>query len=70
MFQQLLIADLVIVDLSADDSSVWYELGVRHALRASGVILLCGGRFPSAFDLYTHRKLRYDVKDGGNDPKT
>src|SRR3972149_6028657 len=44
MFQELLVADLVLADLSIDNPNVWYELGVRHALRARGVLLLCGGR--------------------------
>jgi hypothetical protein len=34
MFQELLVADLVLADLSIDNPNVWYELGVRHALRA------------------------------------
>ena len=38
MFQELLMADLVVADLSIDNPNVWYELGVRHALRARGVI--------------------------------
>ena len=38
MFQELLLADLVVADLSIDNPNVWYELGVRHALRARGVI--------------------------------
>lgn len=70
MFQELLIADLVVADLTIDNPNVWYELGVRHALRARGVLLLCGGRVATAFDLYTDRKLRYSIKDGGPDPAT
>ncbi|MGH7340573.1 MAG: hypothetical protein ACREKH_08805, partial [Candidatus Rokuibacteriota bacterium] len=38
MFQELLVADLVIADLTIDNPNVWYELGVRHALRARGVV--------------------------------
>ena len=34
MFQELLVADLVVADLTIDNPNVWYELGVRHALRA------------------------------------
>jgi tetratricopeptide (TPR) repeat protein len=64
MFQELLLADLVIADLTLENPNVWYELGVRHALRARGVILICGGRVTTAFDLYTDRKLRYTLKDG------
>jgi tetratricopeptide (TPR) repeat protein len=70
MFQELLIADLVVADLTIDNPNVWYEVGVRHALRARGVVLISGGRVPTAFDLYTDRKLRYGVKSGGPDSAT
>ena len=68
MFQELLVADLVVADLTIENPNVWYELGVRHALRARGVILVCGGRVTTAFDLYTDRKLRYELKGGVPDP--
>ena len=64
MFQELLLADLVLADLTLENPNVWYELGVRHALRSRGVVLICGGRVTTAFDLYTDRKLRYTLKDG------
>lgn len=70
MFQELLIADLVVVDLTIDNPNVWYELGVRHALRARGVVLISGGRASKAFDVYTDRKLRYGISGGGPDPMT
>jgi tetratricopeptide (TPR) repeat protein len=68
MFQELLVADLVVADLTIDNPNVWYELGVRHALRARGVVIVCGDRVTSAFDVYTNRKLRYTLKDGAPDP--
>lgn len=68
MFQELLIADLVVADLSIPNPNVWYEVGVRHALRARGVVLLFGGKAPPAFDLYTERKLRYGLAGDGPDP--
>jgi tetratricopeptide (TPR) repeat protein len=70
MFQELLIADLVVVDITIDNPNVWYELGVRHALRSRGVVLISGGRASKAFDIYTDRKLRYSLADGGPDPAT
>jgi tetratricopeptide (TPR) repeat protein len=70
MFQELLLADLVVADLTIDNPNVWYELGVRHALRARGIVLVSGGRVPTAFDLYTDRKLQYSLKDGAPDPAT
>jgi tetratricopeptide (TPR) repeat protein len=68
MFQELLLADLVIVDLSIDNPNVWYELGIRHALRARGVIHTNCQREYMPFDVYTDRVLRYHVKDGKPDP--
>ncbi len=68
MFQELLVADLVLADLTLDNPNVWYELGVRHALRARGVLLVQGPRASQPFDIYTDRKLRYHLKDGAPDP--
>lgn len=70
MFQELLIADLVVADLTLDNPNVWYELGVRHALRARGVVLVQGPRPSQPFDIYTDRKLRYSLRDGVPDPET
>jgi len=69
MFQELLMADLVVADLSIDNPNVWYELGVRHALRARGMIQIASSaRERMPFDVYTDRKLRYHVLDGVPDP--
>jgi len=70
MFQELLIADLVVADLTLDNPNVWYELGVRHALRARGVVLVQGPRPYQPFDIYTDRKLPYSMKGHGPDPAT
>ncbi len=70
MFQELLMADLVVADLTLDNPNVWYELGVRHALRARGVILVQGPRPTQPFDTYTDRKLRYGLQGGVPDPAT
>ena len=70
MFQELLMADLVVADLTLDNPNVWYELGVRHALRARGVILVQGPRTARPFDIYTDRKLTYHWLDGVPDPQT
>lgn len=70
MFLELLVADLVVADLSIENPNVWYELGVRHALRSRGVVLIYAGGSKKAFDIYTDRKLRYSLKDGHPDPDT
>lgn len=69
MFQELLVADLVVAELTLDNPNVWYELGVRHALRARGVLLLQSERSYQPFDIYTDRKLRYRLRDGRPDPE-
>jgi tetratricopeptide (TPR) repeat protein len=69
MFQELLLADLVIVDLSIDNPNVWYELGVRHGLRSRGVIQIQCKRDYLPFDVYVDRTLRYHIKDGVPDPQ-
>jgi hypothetical protein len=60
MFQRLLTADLVVADLSIHNANVFYELGIRHALRAKRTFLLrCEGeKYP--FDLQTDRYFVYD----------
>ena len=39
MFQDLLLAEFVVADLTMDNPNVWYEIGVRHALRAGGTVM-------------------------------
>src|SRR5918992_3011917 len=68
MFQELLLADLVVADLSIDNPNVWYELGVRHALRSRGVIQIQCRRDYLPFDVYVDRTLLYHIKDGAPDP--
>jgi hypothetical protein len=63
MFQRLLTADLVVADLSIDNANVFYELGIRHALREKRTFMLrCeGDKYP--FDLQTDRYLIYQRED-------
>lgn len=67
MFQQLLLAELVIVDLSVNNPNVWYELGVRHALRAKGVIQICSRSTKLPTDVMPERTLHYSLLDGAPD---
>src|SRR5438477_5603773 len=70
MFEQLLLADLVIADISVHNANVFYELGIRHALRSRQTILMRARvSKPRAertaddevpFDLRTDRYLEYD----------
>ncbi|TRU87081.1 MAG: DUF4071 domain-containing protein [Microcystis novacekii Mn_MB_F_20050700_S1] len=65
MFQELLLADLVIADLSIDNANVFYELGVRHALRKRGLIHIQSGRGYMPFDIFNVRTLCYHCDENG-----
>jgi len=64
MFQLLVASDLVIADLTVHNANVFYELGVRHALREKRTFLLYSniGNEDVPFDLRTDRYLAYDHK--------
>jgi len=63
MFAQILEADLVVCDVTIHNANVFYELGIRHALRKNRTVMICGK--PTAdrtpFDLLTDRYQAYDV---------
>src|SRR5215475_2103522 len=40
MFEKLVLAELVIADISVHNANVFYELGLRHALRHRPTILI------------------------------
>jgi hypothetical protein len=73
MFQQLLVADVVIADISVQNSNVYYELGIRHALRSKHTYLVRAKVDKSSvetarerdvpFDILTDRYLEYDPSD-------
>jgi hypothetical protein len=67
MFALILTADIVICDITVHNANVFYELGIRHALRKKHTVLIKGD--PSAdatpFDLSTDRYLKYAVADPG-----
>ncbi len=65
MFQELLLADLVVVDMSIDNANVFYELGVRHAFRKRGVVHIQSGCGTLPFDVFNVRTIRYHVDGNG-----
>lgn len=69
MFQELLLADLCIVDMSIDNANVFYELGLRHAFRKRGIVHIQAGRAYMPFDIFNVRTIPYHVTpDGIPDP--
>ena len=59
MFCLLLTADIVIADVSIHNANVFYELGIRHALRDKKTYLIRCAKDEIPFDLKTDRYLSY-----------
>jgi hypothetical protein len=62
MFRLLVVADLVIADVSIHNANVFYELGIRHALRPRHTFMIRSAtthKYP--FDLQTDRYLLYEA---------
>ena len=70
MFERLLLADVVIADISIHNANVYYELGIRHALRARTTILIRARADEVPFDLRTDRYLEYTKDDPGGSRRT
>lgn len=65
MFNLLLWADIVIADITIHNANVFYELGIRHALRDKKTILIKASGFDKApFDISGFRYIEFD----GNNP--
>ena len=70
MFQELLLADMVLCDLSIDNANAFYELGIRHALRKRGVVHIQAGRAYMPFDIFNVRTYPYHITpEGVPDPE-
>src|SRR5262249_22163542 len=65
MFKLLAVADLVIADLTIHNANVFYELGVRHAIRSRHTFLIRANLAAVPFDLLTERYLEYDKDQPG-----
>ncbi len=69
MFQELLLADLCLCDLSIDNANVFYEVGIRHAFRKRGAVHIQAGRAYMPFDIFNVRTLPYHITlEGVPDP--
>lgn len=65
MFERLILCDYALADLTFANANVFYELGVRHAVRPFSTVLLfaSGTRLP--FDVELDRGLPYSLSPAG-----
>jgi hypothetical protein len=65
MFSLIIEADLVVCDITVHNANVFYELGIRHALRKRRTVLIKGDPVsdPTPFDVLTDRYVPYNLGD-------
>jgi hypothetical protein len=65
MFERLILCDYAVADLTTANANVFYELGIRHAVRPYSTVLLFaeGARLP--FDLGPLRSIPYRLGGSG-----
>lgn len=64
MIERLALADLVIADVTTPNANVYYEIGVRHAARKTGCVMVSADWSQQLFDISQMRQVRYPLPEG------
>jgi Tetratricopeptide Repeats-Sensor len=70
MVERLYFADLVLADMTIPNGNVYYEVGVRHAAKRTGCVLLAADWSKQLFDVAQMRTIRYPLKEGNLEEAT
>jgi hypothetical protein len=70
MVERLYFADLVLADMTIPNGNVYYEVGVRHAAKKTGCVLLAADWSKQLFDVAQMRTIRYPLKEGNIEDAT
>jgi hypothetical protein len=65
MFERLILCEYAVGDLTTANANVFYELGVRHAVRPWSTVLLYAGSSRLPFDVAPLRALPYKLSSSG-----
>lgn len=66
MFERLILCDYAVADLTMANPNVFYELGVRHAVRPYSTVLTCAAGTRHPFDLLVDRVFPYALSATGS----
>lgn len=70
MFERLILCEYAVADLSTANANVFYELGIRHAVRPwSTILIFAEGLMQNPFDLAPMRAIPYKLMDSGEPEK-
>jgi len=64
MLERLYFSDLVVADLTIPNGNVYYEVGIRHAAKNGGCVLISAEWSQRLFDVAQMRQLRYPLPEG------
>jgi hypothetical protein len=64
MIERLYFADLVLADMTIPNGNVYYGVGLRHAAKKTGCVLLASDWSKQLFDAAQLRTLRYPMPEG------
>lgn len=70
MLERLYFSDLVLADMTIPNGNVYYEVGLRHAARKDGCVLLAADWSRQLFDVAQMRTVRYPLVCGDIDDAT
>jgi hypothetical protein len=65
MYERLILADYAVADLTTANANVFYELGIRHAVRPYSTVLVGADIGHIPFDLAPNRVLPYALSPAG-----
>ena len=70
MIERLAISDLVIADVTTPNGNVYYEIGVRHAAKATDCVMIAADWTRPLFDINQMRQVRYPLPTESVDDDT
>jgi hypothetical protein len=65
MFERLILCEYAVADLTTANANVFYELGLRHAVRPCSTVLIFSGSERLPFDVTPLRALPYKLRADG-----
>src|SRR5262249_54018008 len=65
MFERLILCEFAVADLTTANANVFYELGLRHALRPWSTVLIFGHGSRLPFDVGLLRAMPYELNAAG-----
>ena len=65
MFERLILCDFAVADLTTANANVFYELGVRHAVRPATTLAIFASQHQLPFDVKFLRALPYELGEQG-----